>query len=229
MADPLETIIQWNMTENQALVYRVGLMYINSYNSMLSGKPRIDYPRTTDPRKSHIFRHCWKMVRETRGILKEEEYHLFVRAQIHVLKSIKTEDGHAHIDAQILCGPKAWNRWKFWKRKYDEVLNKAKPATIKNDPIEDEKIKLIINKDKQFLTKTLKEYTEVNIKKSIEDGSLKKWTNLGNLSFYYVVLSPYVKNNMKDDYFNKDLSVYKNKISEVVTSHFKSVFTNEFK
>lgn len=229
MADPLETIVQWNMKEDEAQVFKVCLMYAKIYNEMLPNMPRINFPAKGDPRKTNIFRYCWKFVRETRGILKEEQYKLFIKAQIQVLKGIKTDkDQHVHIDVQTLCGPKAWNRWKLWESKYKEIINK--PNTIeekKADPIEVEKIKIILQKDRQFLLKNIKDdYNSDDIKTFIENGKIKKWVTLGNLSYYYVALPPVVQKITEKGYFNKDLSIY-NKVHESIKEFFKQVFTNE--
>ena len=83
------------------------------------------FDREKDPRKGSAFKYCYKLQRETKGLLKEEDYELYVKAQLHMLKyfAIKYNNQAIIIEPQCLVGEKAWKRWKFYKFKYDSLKN----------------------------------------------------------------------------------------------------------
>lgn len=136
-----------------------------------------------DPRKSNLFKYCYKFVREMEGILKEEEYKLFIAAQLQVLKSLS--DGDVHIDPQILVGKKAWNRWKFWKKYYDKLELNNEKETI----ISDTQINIEIENSKQFIIEKFgKELNEEDIKANLP--KLLEYVKKDKISKYYIKNNP---------------------------------------
>ena len=84
-----KTITQYKMDEIESRAYKVSLIWINRSRKIF---PNYQHQRLKngDPRKSLLFKICYKLIRETQGgILDEENYSLYVQAQLEVLKHIE--------------------------------------------------------------------------------------------------------------------------------------------
>lgn len=69
--------------------------------------PDSDYtriPRTGDPRKCHLFRIVWKLLRDTKGIIDDTQLTHYIRAQLEILKGIKRTNG-----THVLCGEECFS------------------------------------------------------------------------------------------------------------------------
>lgn len=184
-----------------------------------------------DPRKSLLFKICYKLVRETQGdILEEKDYRLYVRAQLDILKHIENNGGKPIIDPNCLVGDKAWKRWKLWKKKYDSISQNSVEVS-QTGPGERKAIEAF-EKTKEFIVKNLgacpsfEKYQEIYINKN-----LFKWINFGKISPYYVAISPYIAKIMQPEDFkrlNFDLILYKNCITDEVKNKFIEFFPYEF-
>lgn len=139
-----------------------------------------------DPRSTLMFKYCYKLQRETRGILEEKDYDLYVRAQLHMLKYFSRKYNlPCVVDPQCLVGEKAWKRWKFYKYKYDSLKNvsivKEEKSKINLDVL---KYRLL--KTKEFLVKKEIKLSAADIKINIKDILL--WHKLGNIDVYFLML-----------------------------------------
>ena len=227
----LDAIIIYKMDELEARAYKLCLIWLDKSRKIFP-----DYQHTVmkngDPRKSLIFKICYKLVRETQGgILEEKEYPLYVRAQLDVLRHINTGKGHPLIDTNCLVGDKAWKRWKLWKRKYDAIS--AKPSEI-SQPVGAGVVKAIhaLEQTKEFITKTfgaapnLEKYREAYL-----NNNLFRWANFGKISPYYLVVSPHIASIMTPDdmkRLNFDPAIYKPCITDEVMQKFQEMFPHEF-
>jgi len=226
----LEAIIDYEMDELEGKAYKLCLLWLDR-----SRKVFPEYQHTTmkkgDPRKSLIFKVCYKLVRETQGVLEEKDYPLYIRAQLDVLRHIITGKGHPLIDANCLVGDKAWKRWKLWKRKYDSIS--AKPSEV-SQPVGPGVIKALegLERTKEFFAKTfgaspnLEKYRESHI-----NNNLFRWVNFGKISPYYIAMSPHIAAVMKpEDYkrMNFDPDLYKPCITDEVVRRFREMFPHEF-
>ena len=120
----LEAILDYDLDELEAKAYKLCLIWIERSRKIFPDYQHSGMKRG-DPRKSLIFKYCYKLVRETQGVLEDKDYALYIRAQLDVLRHINTGKKTAPlIDANCLVGDKAWKRWKLWKRKYDAVTSK---------------------------------------------------------------------------------------------------------
>ena len=119
-------IKKWGMDAAEATVFKLCLLWEEVVEKELEGVALTHVTRLRkkgDPRKSTLFKYCWKLFRETKGLIPVNEYKLYMRAQIQVFKNLerdfgKKTDGGPRIDAQVLCGPKAWMRWMYWRNLY---------------------------------------------------------------------------------------------------------------
>jgi hypothetical protein len=75
------------MTELESRAYKLTLLWLDLEPKSVSWNTNMQKWRAKgDPRKSLIFKQCYKLVRETQGILEERDYPLYVRAQLEILK-----------------------------------------------------------------------------------------------------------------------------------------------
>jgi hypothetical protein len=225
----LEAILDYEMDELEGKAYKLCLIWLDR-----SRKVFPDYQHTGmkrgDPRKSLIFKVCYKLVRETQGVLEDKDYPLYIRAQLDVLRHINTGKGHPLIDANCLVGEKAWKRWKLWKRKYDSIS--AKPTEV-SQAAGPGVVKAIdgLERTKEFLTKTLGAAPGIDkYREAYLNNNLFRWANFGKISPYYLVISPHIATVMTPEDFkrlNFDPSLYKSCITDEVMQRFKEMFPHE--
>lgn len=177
------------------------------------------YPKTGDPRKSMLFKYCYKLIKETQGLIKPEEYKFYIKAQLDLLK--------ANVEAPVinpscLVGDKAWIRWKIWKKELDRKnSNISKEDTFK---IEKNTIIKNLNSTKEFLIgKFGKDINKEIISNYKVD--ISRWINLGKIDPIYALLSPWIT---KYGEVINDFDIYRKFITEDVKEEFKKIFSYEF-
>lgn len=213
-----ETITQWKMTETESIVLKICYQYVELYNKNFPNERKISISNKKDPRKSSLFSYAWKFHRETKNLLKENEYNLFIQAQFQLLKKLGDNKEHARVDPNCLCGEKAWTRWKIWKAKYDKIQTKVKSYNDLIDETDRIKIKNVIDNDKTFLKKKFGDNYKEDLLSDLE--FIRKSLNNGKLSYYYVVLSHNLINHAKYLKIDKDLSVFSSKIDDNIKDYF---------
>lgn len=226
----LNAIFDYEMDELEAKAYKLCLLWMEKSRKIFP-----NYQHSTlksgDPRKSLMFKVCYKLVRETQGILEEKDYPLYVRAQLDVLRHINTGKVCPLIDTNCLVGEKAWKRWKLWKKKFDAISKKPSEANIAPAPGVRKAIDGL-NSTKEFLAKTLgPEPTIERYKECYTNNNLFRWINIGKISPYYLCISPYILEIMRDEdlkRLNFDPDLYKNCITDEVKNIFKELFRYEF-
>ena len=226
-------IFEWNLTQDEIEAYKIAVIYDREYRKsfICDGESirRNTLPKRGDPRKSSLFKHCWKLRRETRGLLENDDYLLYIQANLHILKV-----HNAYVAPNSICGDKAWIRYRVWKRHYDKkkcelasVL--APPSVSTTNP----KIILEIDRTKKFLFErcegrpTYDKLNEFYLK-----GFFRLWVMSGKVSQYYVVLSPcFAKMSILKEFADKcgfSLEVIEEKITEEIRCYFKSEFEHEW-
>jgi hypothetical protein len=226
MAELLEPIIEFKMPELEAKAYKIGLLWMGMTRKYFPEyKHTNGFPRKGDPRKSSLFRYCYKLVRETQGLIPDNEYMLFVKAQLDVLKAIDLGGNrHPRIEPSCLVGDKAWIRWKLWKRKYDAITKRQTKEDVGLDVAPLEQITRELKMTKAHLTGRFDgEYREEHINMGARD--MERWIALGKVSGYYAVLSPWVKKYCKN--ITIDLDLYRKSVTPEVQAVFAQLFPNE--
>lgn len=217
----LELIIKYGMDDFEARAYKLILLYEDLCQREFPNELHTKISKNKDPRKTTIFKYCYKLIKETNGIFKEKDYYLYILAQLQILKLVKDGNIHALISPQILVGDKAWKRWKIWKRIYDKKMNRIKTSEDEGILSNENKIKIELKKTLQFLQKN-KCLCEFEIYNKMKD--IKRWMSTGQISPYYVVLSPILS---KFD-LNIDFSLYRPSITPNLENYFKKEFSHEF-
>lgn len=188
-----------------------------------------------DPRKSHLFRLCWKLLRETKNMIKDEHYELYIRANLEMLRSVHRVTGNVRIDPQILVGDKAWIRWKMWKRKFDKADRANQIKGLEEIHASTYKVARDLQDSHDFLEKTIGEsYGYDRISEAKNSGDLRTWLALQKISPYYILLSPFCRKacgGVKGlaEYFAKsDFAIYRNDFNAEVLQIAKRIFDHEF-
>lgn len=231
--------IKFNMTHEEIKVLKLTELYHKITRKTF---PEFYHPKKArksepDPRKSIIFKYCYKLYRETKNKLKDSEYKLYIKAQMDVLKNIVSCKGEIpNINPNILVGDKAWMRWLVWKKQY--TLLKDKKATHASEELEktntEQKIIKDLKKTKQVLKEKLLRLSKKEILNSLNCKAMVRWVVADVVSPYYLCLSPVVRSWMKKnnydfiDTFMIDITLYEAHINSNIVNFFKKEFAYEF-
>lgn len=232
-----DAILEWNMTQDEAMVYKIACIYDREFRRIFpirtdqmrgSSFSRNTISRRGDPRRSYLFRHCWKLRRETRGLLEPHQWRQYIVANLTI---IKLNDGS--VEPNSICGDKAWCRWKLFERWFNE--KEAEKACVAPPPsvsTTDPKIVKEIDTTKKFLFERCEgEVTEEKIKDFIDNGIMRFWVMTGKVSRYYIMLSPLMDKFCNVEEFAEqcsfDPSLFREKISDEVREYFKHEYQHE--
>ena len=218
MAHELEKILDYKMTQQEAMAYKLCLIWQDLCSKIFPGRKFSHLRSKGDPRKSEIFRYCYTLINDTKGIIPDNQYRLYLQSQLSMLKSFN--DGNVLISPRIITGIKAWKRWKYWKYHYDRIeeTNSIETAVPEHLVIEE------LRKTYDFLSSQCSKLSKDWVKERVADGTMKKWLFVARVSPYYPILSPVVKS----DNFGIDDGVYRKSISKNVEDFFKRKFAYEF-
>ena len=227
-----DAIFEWNMSAPETTAFKMAVLYEQEYLKMFAGTGNFNFkentiPRKGDPRKSFLFKQCWKLCRETRGLLNAEQYQNYIRANLMILKIHE-----ARVSSNAICGDKAWIRWKVWERWYNQKLgDKAAVAPAPSVSTTDPKIIREIDRTKKFLFEKCEgEPTSLKIQDFLDKDFFKLWIASGKVSIYYIMLSPYT-----GSYIDKlakvcsfDPVLFRDNITKEVKDYFRYEFNHEF-
>lgn len=219
------------MTPEEKEAYNIMLLYEKEFLRIFQGEidgqtfRRNTIPKRKNPKSGNLFRHCWKLRRETRGLLKDDEYELYIRANLTILKIHK-----AHVSPNAICGDRAWIRWKVWKRRYDQkmadVAAKPPPPSVSNT---DPKIIRDLDRTKKFLFERCDgQPTEEKIKEFLDNGYMKMWIATAKVSQFYVLLSPWLRKHIKITELSQECGFDLKLLEGLATRQVKDYFSYEF-
>lgn len=221
----LEPIIRYKMNDMEAKAYKIALIWQEECRKEIPNEQYVRIRKNTDPRKSNLFKYCYKLAREIKGILNDEDIIFYVRAQIQILKSIKEGEIHALIEPHCLVGDKAWRRWKLWKYKFSKTIGQLPTSEDAGVSASSSKIINDLKKDLEFINKN-KINSLANFRKHKED--IRRWFNIGELSFYYAILSPWMKKIFSEEDLEFDRIYYRSCLNPKIENFFKENFVYEF-
>ena len=231
----METAARYKMTPAEVGAYKLCILWSNLAQEVFPEYNHYRVKTSGDPRKSHLFRICWKLMRETRNMVKDEQYELYIRANLEMLRVMHRATGGVRIDPQILVGDKAWIRWKMWKRKFDKADKAHQVKGVEQIHASTFKIGQELQRTYDFLEKTFGgPPTYDQIFEAKERGDLKHWLGLSKISPYYILLSPFSRKACGGvtgivAHFDKtDFIVYKGDLNEEVLQIARRTFAYEF-
>lgn len=204
------------MDELEAKAFKIVLMWQDLCKKEFPNERHVKISKDKDPRKSTLFKYCYKLAKETKGLLSnDKEYYIYILAQLQMLKLMKEGNIHALIEPQILVGEKAWKRWKIWKRKYDKKLKEFKTSKELGLITDPELIKIELIKTQKFMKS--KNYSEITKEQ------INRWFKNGTISAYYVCLSDFAQKFVEDF----DFDLYKPSITPEIEEFYKKEFAYE--
>jgi hypothetical protein len=221
----LTLILDYNMTKEEAKAWKIALMYIELTQKYFPNYKHYNLGKG-DPRKTSLFRHCYKLVRECDKYLQNNEYRLYVTAQLQVMKNIDFGEGQAFVNPNCLVGPKAWNRWLLWKKSFERLQIRTEVIDVHSN----KKIIKELTDTKKFLVRKFPNLCKQDIVSCLESRALFRWCARGDVSGYYLVLSPLVKacNENLLESFAIDLTFYQQGINSDIEAWFNKEFEYEY-
>lgn len=219
----LEPIIKYKMNPLEAKAYKIALIWEEECEREITKEQYARLAKNSDPRKSSLFKYCYKLAREISGLIKDNEIPLYIRAQIQVLKSIREGDIHALIEPHCIVGDKAWKRWKIWKWKYNKSINKPSVSESARIRTPESKILSELLATKNFLASL----GDIDLNEMKED--IPRWCKTGDLSCFYLVMSPRIKKIFGDiSKLEFDHNYYRACITPYIEDFFTRTFSQEF-
>lgn len=215
----LDPIFEFNMNPDETLAYKLGLLWMAISHKMFPDDKHVTgFPKKGDPRKSSLFKYCYKLMRETKGLIEVKDYKLYIAAQLHMLKAIEIGNTHPLIGPWCLVGEKAWVRWKMWKRKYDNIGKSKTLEEVGLDKSNFEEVKKELDKTKKFMEK-FSILTESDFQLKAKE--VERNISLGTISGFYAALSPWVAKYCKLG--DMDLAYY-NTTDQQARDYFDKLF-----
>lgn len=228
-------IEKYKMDERQILVLKLCLLWEKLTQEIFPDHKHCKITKNGDPRKSHLFRICWKLFKETKNLLNEDEYSLYIRANLELLKNINKVTENVRIDPQILIGNKAWVRWRMWKEKFNQVDRKIQIRGAENIHASNFQIAQELQRTCNFLETQFKKYPSYEeFLAAKKDNLIEEWVRLLKISPYYLLLSPFCYKAFGGtkqiiSHFTKiDLIIYKNELNRETLETSKKILKKEF-
>ena len=222
----LEPIIKYKMTEMEAKAYKIALIWQEECHRELNNETFVKLKKNSDPRKSTLFKYCYKLATEFKGIVNDNEIPLYIRAQLQILKSIKEGEIHALIEPHCLVGEKAWKRWKLWRYKYKKTLNSIPTSNELGISTKQSKVTAELKSTFDFLKSK-----ECIDKQKFSDNlfNIRSWIGTGEISCFYAILSPWIRASLGEpEIFEFDVTYHRASITPQVEHYFREVFFHEF-
>ena len=222
----LEPIIEYSMDANEAKAYKIALMWQDECRREIPNEPYARLKAGSDPRRCLLFKHCFKLAREMKGILEDSEISLYIRAQIQMLKAINDGLVHALIEPHCLTGDKAWRRWKLWKHRYEKMISRPRSPSDASIRPSDRKARSEISASLAFLDEA--GCTDASaFRDRAED--VRRWVKSGRLSGFYATLSPWVRKFVGEpSEMGFDHGYYRAAATPEIERFFRESFPHEF-
>jgi hypothetical protein len=202
-----EVALYYGMDPDQALAYQLCLVWLENSRKLFPDYQHYRMPKKGDPRKSMLFKYCYKLVRETKGLIPDDEYQIYIWAQLVMLKAITDGKEHPLVDPQILVGDKAWVRWRIYKKKFDQ-----KKKVLDGDAVvQVSQVAEALERTKAFLFKHFQgQPTFEDMQEALDNKNLLRWAADKRLSPYYLANSKNIYKLFPNGLnINLDLDVYR--------------------
>lgn len=220
----LEPALSYSMDEMETKAFKIALMWQDECSRELAGEKFERLPRGRDPRRTNLFKHCYKMARELTGIIPDSEFSLYIRAQLQVLKSIGDGRSHAMVSPQCLVGDKAWKRWKLWKFRHDRNVARIPTSEDAGIFVKESAIIMDLERTAEFLESRGIQAGEIGVDRTVD---VERWISTGEISPFYAVLSPRMR-KLFGGTLPVDDTLYRPSITPAAERFFRERFDHEF-
>lgn len=188
------------MNPKETLAYHCCLIYEHFANMIFPKYRHSKLPKSGDPRKCMLFKHCYKMIAMLDGQIEKKFYPLYIKAQFDIfLKIFQATNKCPLITPAIISSKKSLSRWNVWKYYYEKVkVIKTENTTVNAEQsvLENEFKKTLdfmnCNSD---MFKDLSSFIE-------NENDIYRFIILKKISPYYIALSPWVSHlKLKEDIY----------------------------
>ncbi len=214
-------------TAQETLAYQLVSYYIKSRQKYF---PNYRHGRNVSDvkklKKSIIFKHMIKFIKDNSHRFDAFQSILFIRAQFEVMKKIQDDGKQPLIEVNMLHGEQANKRWELWKKWVKEKTN----ITSINYVFVESNLVYEFEKSKTALSNLLK--NDFSIQNYKENGSnILKYVLLKKISPLYVISSCWIKllseQLSKDIYDLCNIETYKDFDMEKVKKMYSTYFDYE--
>ena len=217
----LAAVFDWKMTTDEAHAYYLASLWEIETRKLYPNEKLTKLPVSGDPRKCTLFKYCWKLVRETKGLLTSDQYYEYIRGNLYIIKKYK-----GRLAPNCLVGDKAWIRWRVWERELAKQMALAKQEPLPPNLGSHMKIVNELDCTKKFLFEKMggePAFVKMDYNK------LVIWAETGKISKYYLVMSPWIE-KLGLDKFEKECSFSRGvyTIDDNVKQYFKKEYSYEF-
>lgn len=219
----LELILTYNMNEDEAKAYKLCLLWETLTSKEFPNDDIVKLRKKGDPRKSTLFKYCYKLIKETKGLIEDKNYKFYIMAQLKVLKNIDNGKCHALIEPACLVGEKAWKRWKMWQNTFNKKLIKSKATSVENKiTISVPHLIVQLEKTKKFLIEQFGHMpTQTDIVNAYNSKELLKWVNTKKISQYYPILTTFLAKLDRKEY---NYEFHFQSITEEILTEYRKIF-----
>lgn len=183
----LQLILEYKMTKEEALAFHIAVLYMEMSRKYFPEYKHANLPKKGDPRKSSLFKYCWKMMHDNKDRLPVEDYRHYIQAQMSILKNIRRGEEHPYIDPNCLVGEQAWARWCVWKKYFTAMKNTSIAPEETNVDIAKE-IKKALQESHYALTVRLGDLTKDKVLSEMP--TILRWVRANIVSPVFIALSP---------------------------------------
>lgn len=211
------------LNQDELLAYQLVCQWIELTRKILPNYCHQRIAKKGDIRKSIIFKHMIKFVKENKDTLSGFQFVLFMRAQLEIAHKLQKEGKRILVEPSLLHGDKAKARWAVWKRLIKEKRQsvKASYAYVESNVISEFELTL------KTITAILKD--DISITNYIKESpNILKFVILKKISPLYVVCSEWIKKlpeQIKTDII--DLSNTEN-LKDFDLSEVEKIYKNYF-
>lgn len=230
-----DAVTKYKMLPEHAIAMKLCAIWAKLCYAILPDYQHYRISTKGDPRKTHLFRYCYKLYRETKNMIKDDDYEYYIRAQLEMMRSIRNADINVRIDPMILVGDKAWIRWKMWKRRYDKADKARSISGAEEVHASTYKVAQELERTRSFLVERFgSNPTLAQISEAKESGDLSHWMTLQKVSPSYILLSPFCRKacggvqGIVDHFAPLDFAIYKGDCTKEVLQIAYRMFANEF-
>jgi hypothetical protein len=178
--DHIEKIVKYKLDDQQVIAYKVCLMWVYFSRKMFPDYRHEPWGKG-NPKKTCLFKHCYKLVKKTWDLMNLEDYRDYIQVQLGVLKHFK----EVLVNPAYLNGDRAWKRWMRWKNVRNKnisiISHEQKPVNLQVSSYLSVDRKNIINKFGVVSKEILEKNTDLVVKMAL----------VGKLSLFFVSLYPW--------------------------------------
>lgn len=216
MENLLQLILKYGLNKEEAMAWRLALIFLEELRKYF---PEYKMKRVSggDPRKKEVWKYCRKLLNDTSGKVKLEDYRNYIKAQFTILKSGIEEP---YIHPNCLVGVGAWKRWMVWKKYFDNLKVVHVGTT---DYTKD--ICQGLAETHYAITLRLGKVTKERISEALKSKLLLRLSSLKVISPYFLVLSPTVKESGADlSNIGVDEKLYRDRVTKEAEDYYKKLF-----